>query len=1648
MIIRGVYAWSICVYILSRITGISADTSEPFKPKLYPIDAKPDKAPPSNSFYVFQDLIRFDDTPNLLFVDADAKVKFSENYGADWKLATGLDSLYDERKDKENNYESFPYLSPDRIYKHSRAYIYPNSEKGYFLYFTDDAGKTWEKWDFSTLIDSQISSYLPSKVQNFEKKSIYFNHVRSSAGNEKHLMVTVSLYDYKHDYYASFECLSIDLGKSWKVLTPIPKSVIQGNAFENACEFGKFSSESNANDDDILCVVSNRQELAKEEEKKVEDEATDKVTGQMFKSSNIGKTWSMIDSLKDVNVLYFEVTDIYVFAYASKDAFNPWSSVDIYVSTDNAQTFKKAVIAGEIRGEFKKGLMSSNYVQVVDDIVILHARLKPDSSDSEDDFFQMPKEKTFISDSTGLTFYSLDHVAHGKGEAIDEAFSSVESVHGLKGTFYLKTNKIEVTQFEENGQNSIYFNSTFLSDKISFDDGYSWSNVKINAVRDELLSNWNAQCDPSTDRSCTFKSYGTPYYIRGRETALTTPGIFAVNGIVTKGNTYLHEDKKEMQTFITRDGGLSFDFCFNFSANIVYGDYGNILVAIPFNAESDGDPNAEIYYSLDQGYSWQEYQLDYAFAPMNVQSVVMDGSGFHFLVEGLQYDNIDDKNSFIKSKSVRFILDFSDVFEGSQCDQDKDLEVWELNNGECIDGVKHSFKRRKQFSKCSIKTLFEDLKDESSVCECTEKDFECAPGFLRDFSSGACELNYQLLAKQTDISCKSPKDKLKLPTRRLKSNNVCKNPSNVNIDMEEYTCGALGISDGDSKIIVYENDRLDGKPLTYQYFGSLKSDSLLIQTSAHSVFYSTDGGVSLKKFDSGGEDIVEVIFNKYNRSTAYMLGAENSLFVTTDSAFEFNQYKSIPTDSIQLRFPLDFHAKDSDQFIYYGGKDCESLRDPNCHAVAYYTKDGGATFEKLLENALHCEYSGSLFSKSVDENLIICEVRKPGDITSSIISSKDYFKNDYKVLFDSAVGFASYSGYTLFAVTTKDDELVAYVTTDGEEIAETKMPKVFESLKQKAFTALGSSNGALFFHLTTNQEKGKEFGALMKSNSNGTSFVNLERAVNRNSAGFIDFEYVSGLEGIIFTNIVSNSERLVDGKDSKKKLRSQITFNDGAEFRYLNAPQKDSQNRKYSCNVNDVAKCSLNLHGFTERTDIRDTFSSGSAVGMMIGVGNVGDELKPFNECGTFMTVDAGVTWKELLSEPYQWEYGDRGSIIVLVKAGKETDSIVYSVDSGKTWKNFKFSSTPVTVLDIVTHPVDASMKFFLLVQNTNSNVPTTVALDFSEVFERQCHFDFADSKTDDYDYFPLRHPESKCLFGHEVEYLKKIRDDCYIGMAPLKQANRITSNCSCTRDDFECDYNFYRSDDGTCKLVEGLSPLDPLEVCAKDEKLVEFFMPTGYRKIPLSTCQGGKQLDKSSSAPKACPGKEKEYKALHSMGFMSKFFIFVIPFCVMLFATWFVYDRGIRRNGGFSRFGEIRLNDEDDLVEDTLSDAIVNRIVMLGVASFHGLSSLWFYAKKPLVSLKNKVTGFTGISRISQNGPRYSSLIQDQFMNDADDLLSGHDEDADDLATLNSSDINFDINDVANTSEEDTNFAPYSDGEHEGDQEEEEEDDEDERNR
>jgi hypothetical protein len=69
-----------------------------------------------------------------------------------------------------------------------------------------------------------------------------------------------------------------------------------------------------------------------------------------------------------------------------------------------------------------------------------------------------------------------------------------------------------------------------------------------------------------------------------------------------------------------------------------------------------------------------------------------------------------------------------------------------------------------------------------------------------------------------------------------------------------------------------------------------------------------------------------------------------------------------------------------------------------------------------------------------------------------------------------------------------------------------------------------------------------------------------------------------------------------------------------------------------------------------------------------MGVGSVGEFLKPYDECDTFLSTDAGVTWSMVRFDAHKYEFGDSGSILVVVNDEEATDSLSYSTDFGKTW--------------------------------------------------------------------------------------------------------------------------------------------------------------------------------------------------------------------------------------------------------------------------------------------------------------------------------------------------------------------------------------------
>ena len=271
-------------------------------------------------------------------------------------------------------------------------------------------------------------------------------------------------------------------------------------------------------------------------------------------------------------------------------------------------------------------------------------------------------------------------------------------------------------------------------------------------------------------------------------------------------------------------------------------------------------------------------------------------------------------------------------------------------------------------------------------------------------------------------------------------------------------------------------------------------------------------------------------------------------------------------------------------------------------------------------------------------------------------------------------------------------------------------------IENRAYTILESSTDSVFLHVTMNSAINKEWGSIFKSNSNGTYYGLSIEHVNRNTMGYVDFEKMIGLDGIAVINVVANpAEADISGK---KSIQTRITHNDGGSWKPMNPPAKDSLGQEYECRS---TACSLQIHGYTERRDPKATYSSPSAVGLMLAVGNVGAELAPYVDSDIFLTRDGGFTWEEVHKDAHMWEFGDSGSIIVLVNDEEATDHVIYSMDEGLTWSEYVFEQT-IRVRTIQTVPMDTSRRFIIL--GTRPSEPEKsilVHLDFSAITQKKC---------------------------------------------------------------------------------------------------------------------------------------------------------------------------------------------------------------------------------------------------------------------------------------------------------------------------------------
>ena len=958
----------------------------------------------------------------------------------------------------------------------------------------------------------------------------------------------------------------------------------------------------------------------------------------------------------------------------------------------------------------------------------------------------------FLSSNSNGTYFTrnIEHTNRYPNGLVD-----FEKVAGIQGI--VLTNVVDNWEDVESSGGKRNIKS-----QISFDDGRTWTGLKMGKNEEHLHLHSVTDLDNS-----------------GRVFSSPAPGI--AMGIGNTGD-YL-KLFEEGNLYVSDDAGVTWNKGLDGPHKYEFGDQGSILVAVK------DEVTDEVSYSLNHGKDWDTVKLDQKVKPVQLTTTA-DSTSLKFLLEAVE-DKPENGEGYI------IVIDFNGMHE-DRCKSD-DMEEWiarvdEDNKPTCLMGHKQSYMRRKADAKCFIMKEFEDPVPKSTPCPCTDADFECDYNFVRSADRKECSLVGDPALPEGACKDFGPEDTFEASSGwRLIPGNDCKRNSGKQKD-DPVKRKCEGVSSPSSGEISHVQVSFDGKNFQNKVYlertgSSTGNDETVLVRTENGVYRSHDHGKNWYQI-LDDKQIIAIYPHAYFNDMVFFITPGVKVWYSTDRGENIRSFEApFPPNKQGLPY-MSFHPKNKDWFIWTGAKNCESESNSDCHSIATLTQNRGDRWDTLQRYVGKCEFLKETERPGRDENLIYCNVREKEsndkiDNSMQLVSSDDFFSKPPNVHFKNVVGFATMSEFIVVA--TKDEArstLKVDASVDGSTFADAEFPHGFHVDHQVAYTVLDSSTHSVFLHVTVNNEKGLEYGTIIKSNSNGTSYVLSLDAVDRNTGGDVDFEKMFGIEGVAMVNVVANYNSKDYTKDGKK-LKTMITHNDGGEWDYLPPPEKDADGKNFGCS-DSRNKCSLHIHGYTERADKSDVFYSQSAIGLMMGTGNVGEYLSGLNDADTFMTADAGITWKSVKKGSYMWEFGDQGSIVVIVKERKPTNVIHYSLDEGDTWRDYKFSDQEIEIDDITTVPSDNSRNFLLW--GYNGVEVLTINIDFTGLTDTQCKLDETNVEGGDYYLWTPKHPkqDNECLFGHVSQYHRKRTEaKCYNGRM-ISHLHDIAKNCTCTRQDFE----------------------------------------------------------------------------------------------------------------------------------------------------------------------------------------------------------------------------------------------------------------------
>ncbi|XP_066935897.1 sortilin-like [Clytia hemisphaerica] len=666
--------------------------------------------------------------------------------------------------------------------------------------------------------------------------------------------------------------------------------------------------------------------------------------------------------------------------------------------------------------------------------------------------------------------------------------------------------------------------------------------------------------------------------------------------------------------------------------------------------------------------------------------------------------------------------------------------------------------------------------------------------------------------------------------------------------------------------------------------------------SPSNIYRSTDGGKSFQNieinigkeairseagiFKSPVDPKMMILVSKVSRSFFSVFSKDENkdhgaLIVTKDSAATF-EINKLPFD-LREGDSIRFHPKRKDWII--------ALEKPTVliafgkskkTGTAHLSTDFGRTWTPIMKDEILEEIKWGTMKGHEDEIFAMTKVvggfsfvmhgfgtAGKNALYKTKINPSDPKKFAFKKVVESVESFGIQDEFVFATVVIEkddgDDERIIHVSKDsGETFNVIHFPRI---TTDKFFAVMEMYKGLIFLHEDGDGDTGK--GTLYISGPEGRVYEKSLKDHFYTNQRLTDFYKVQSMPGVYIT------QRLI----ADNTLKSVITFDRGVKWRPLYVERSVyCTDKKYKDTKVD---CSLHFHHIYSRRQshsvaqyVQSPISSPSAPGLILVHGVAGDGLT--GKMNVWMSKNGGYNWIEVAKGPHHYAIGDNGNLIILVpKLNATGTTLKYSIDQGRCWHEFEFTSKnqPLQIQGLVTEPHSQERSFSLWGLRKDAKYEDKewiiVTVDFGKMLDKTC------ALSDFENWSPHKlNGKDGCFLGEKITYKRPKEDSiCHVG----RKFNPVvaTTKCPCTVADFVCDYGYKRDSSNKCIRDKTKS----LMFCVNGEEELE--SPSkGYRRVPGDTCENkdsSKDMIKMIDEKKKCTTTEKDKYIENHIGIVSE---------------------------------------------------------------------------------------------------------------------------------------------------------------------------------